>query len=136
MKRKINVIELKSINLEHTSIVAEMFDVSVDRTKINKALNRNVTEEYKERKTRIKEDIINALNECDDFAFDFEADSYFGDETFLRTYKIEVETDEELEIRKKKASESAKKSAAKRKIAKEKKEREDYEKLKAKFEND
>ena len=133
MKKIIKAIELEKFSIETGSIVTEMYDSSKDMSKINEALGRDATKEYKDGRKVLKEKIIKALNECDDFEIDFSSDSYWGDECELITYKIEIESDKDLNARKRKAKRASVKAAKKRKELKELKDKEDYERLKKKF---
>ena len=132
MKKIIKAIELEKFSIE-SDMMINMFDDSADNSKMNKVLGCDVVERYKEGKKALKEKIIKALNECDDFEVNFSECDYWGNECELVTYKIEVESDKDLNARKRKAKRASVKSAKKRKENKEKKDKEDYEKLKKKF---
>jgi len=134
MKKKINFTSLKRIDLSGVDINESMFNDSIDRTKINKAVGYDVVKKYIESKKELKKIIIDSLNECDDFSITYSSDSYWGDECILETFKVEVESEEELEKRKKATKAKSKKAAETRRKNKEKKEKEEYERLKKKFE--
>lgn len=135
MKRKVEKIELKKINLDSTEVSLGHYDGSIDVDKYKEALGYDPVEKYFETKKELKASIISALSECDDFEIEYSTDDYWGSECTLTTFKIKVESDEELEARKEKASIAAKKAADKRKKEKEKKDKEEYERLKKKFED-
>jgi len=132
MRKIVKSIELEKFSIE-ADLVEGMYDDSIDNSKMNNNLGYDVAERYKEGKKALKEKIIKALKECDDFEVDYSECDHWGRECELVTYKIEVESDTDLEKRKKKASDSAKISAKKRKLNKELKDKEDYERLSKKF---
>jgi hypothetical protein len=134
MKRKVKISELKKINMEGLYISNSAFDGS---------LNEDDKDYYIDKKKETKQQIIDALNECDDFTVEFSTDDYWGNECNLITYKVEVESDEDLEKRREKQRIRNKELAERRKRKKEKEEKEreenekkEYERLKKKFENE
>jgi cell division ATPase FtsA len=134
MKRKVKISELKKINMEGLYISNSAFDGS---------LNEDDKDYYIDKKKETKQQIIDALNECDDFTVEFSTDDYWGNECNLITYKVEVESDEDLEKRREKQRIRNKELAERRKRKKEREEKEreenekkEYERLKKKFENE
>lgn len=134
MKKKIEKTLIEEINLSYIDCLnLEMYDNTIDRSKIDKVLGCDTAKRYFNTKNAFKEKIIKALNECDDF--DIEED-YLDNSTSIRFFKIEVESDYDYEKRKVESAEKRKKSAEKRKKKKEDAERLEYERLKKKYGNE
>jgi len=131
MEKLVKKIELENFSIEKDLIVERY--KGIDNSKMEKVLGYNVDNNYISNKNTLKEKIIKALTECDDFEIEYTECDRFGNECNLITYKIEVESDKDLKERKRKASISAKKSAEKRKKNKELKEKKEYERLSKKF---
>lgn len=122
MERKIKYIELKVIELEYVmDVIDEHF---IRNSKTNDLCKRIITN-----KDKTKADIITALQNCDDFKFEI-VKTRFDTTVELTTYKIEVESDQDLEIRKQKKAKSNKLAADKRKAEKYLKDKLEYERLK------
>ena len=136
MKKNIKAIEIETIDLNGLSNLNLAYYDNTIKTdeKITKVLGVDPKERYFKFKEELKERIKKALDECDDFTINFYENALYGNECELTTYKIKVESDSSFLKRKKKASESAKKSAAKRKELKEAKDLETYKALKKRFE--
>jgi hypothetical protein len=131
MSRKITSILLKTIDLSHIDLNLSSY-INKDG-KPDPRLGYNIHKQFLEDRSKLKNELIEALKECDDFSIEYSTDDYWGNECELHTYKIEIESDKDFEERKRKANIASKKSQEKRKINKEKEEREQYEKLKKKF---
>lgn len=133
MKKIVKFIKLKEIDISSIRTECQYYD-NTDFSRYIKTLGYDPVSKYHEDRKNLKDEIIKALSECDDFSIDYFSDDYSGDSCSLTTYKVEVESDKDLKKRKIKAQKAAKISILKSKKEKEENDKREYERLKKKFE--
>ena len=134
MKKIVKFEKLEEIDISSINIESDKYD-GTDFSRFIETLGYDPVKQYKEGRIALKKRIIKALNESDDFKIEYYEDEYHGNSCILTTFKVKIESEQNFKKRKAEAKKKEKENILKK--AKEKAERElkEYERLKAKFEN-